>query len=219
VRIEVLDTGVGIPRDQLSHIFDEFYQVGVSPNTARDGYGLGLSIVDRLVRLLDVELDVQSEVGKGSRFAFALPAGAAPGAGAATAATRATGPARASARHVLLVEDDAGVRDATRMLLRVEGYQVTTAGSLDEALEKSRGMRAPPDLVVTDYHLGSGETGVQVIAALREATGQDIKAVLVSGDTSSAMRALGRDHRLRVVSKPIEPEEFMAIVGELTKPL
>ena len=74
VRIEVLDTGVGIPADQLPYIYDEFYQVGVPTNASRDGYGLGLSIVQRLVKLLTLKLEVRSEVGKGSAFSLALPA-------------------------------------------------------------------------------------------------------------------------------------------------
>ena len=77
VRIEVLDTGIGIPADQLGHIYDEFYQIGVSTNTARDGYGLGLSIVQRLVKLLNLRLDVRSEVGRGSAFSLLLPASGA----------------------------------------------------------------------------------------------------------------------------------------------
>ena len=77
VRIEVLDTGVGIPADQLPYIYDEFYQVGVPTNSSRDGYGLGLSIVQRLVKLLTLKLDVRSEVGQGSAFSLVLPASSA----------------------------------------------------------------------------------------------------------------------------------------------
>ncbi len=212
VRIEVLDTGVGIPADQLAHIFEEFYQVGVSPNTTREGYGLGLSIVSRLVQLLEVKLDVRSEPGKGSCFALALPAGGAAGK-APTADPRAAEAARAAGRRVLVVEDDASVRAATLMLLRVEGYETAGAGTLAEALECSRA--APPDLVVTDFHLASGETGLQVIAALREAVGPELSVVMITGDTSSAMAEIGRDNRLRIVSKPINPDEFLAIVGLL----
>ena len=133
---------------------------------------------------------------------------------AAGAGARESGRARASAQ-VLLVEDDADVRDATRMLLRVEGYQVIAAGSLAEAISKARTLDSPPDVIVTDYHLGSGETGVQVIAALREVAGANVNAVVITGDTSSAMKELGRDNRLRIVSKPIDPEEFLGIVGQL----
>jgi PAS domain S-box-containing protein len=214
VRIEVLDTGSGIPREQVAHIFEEFYQVGISPNTTRDGYGLGLSIVDRLVRLLGAELDVQSEVGKGSRFALALPAGGAPDL-EPMGAHDEKGETRAARQSVLLVEDDAAVCQATDMLLRAEGYQVAVAGTLAEALAIARTQR--PDVVVTDYHLGSGETGLQVIAGLRDVAGHRVPAIVITGDTSSAMKELGRDPTLRLVSKPVHPDEFLAIVGDLAK--
>ncbi|MBS0389123.1 MAG: response regulator [Proteobacteria bacterium] len=214
MRIEVLDTGIGIPPDQLPFIYDEFYQVGIPANTSRDGYGLGLSIVQRLVKLLDVRLEVQSEVGKGSMFALTLPAG--------HQVLRPAHPARADSTphlshtetRILLVEDDPAVRDATRMLLKSEGYLVAAAGSVSEALEQAR---ADPriDLLVTDYHLGNGETGTQVIAALRAALAHRLKAVLITGDTSSAVKELPRDPLLRVASKPIEADELLAMFQEL----
>jgi len=74
VRLEVLDTGIGIPADQVGHIYDEFHQIDIPTNAARDGYGLGLSIVQRLVKVLDLSLDVRSELGKGSAFSLLLPA-------------------------------------------------------------------------------------------------------------------------------------------------
>jgi signal transduction histidine kinase len=74
VRIEVLDTGVGIPPDQVPYIFDEFHQVGPA-TSSHDGYGLGLSIVQRLAKLLRLEIEVRSEVGRGSAFTIVLPAG------------------------------------------------------------------------------------------------------------------------------------------------
>src|SRR5579872_159466 len=74
VRVEVVDSGIGIPADQLPYIYDEFFQVGVAANSTRDGYGLGLSIVQRLVKLLQLGFDVRSEVGQGSTFTLVLPA-------------------------------------------------------------------------------------------------------------------------------------------------
>lgn len=216
VRIEVLDTGIGMAPEHVAHIFDEFYQIGVSPNTARDGYGLGLSIVDRLARLLDLRLEVQSQPGKGSRFSFALPPGASRIPATMDAGATVRRPAR-GARRVLLVEDDAAARDATSLLLRAEGYDVTAAGSLDEAVHKVRAMPAPPDLLMTDYHLGGNLTGMDVIDALGEAIGQPTPAVIVTGDTSSAMREIGREAHLRVVSKPVDPDHLLAIVGELAR--
>lgn len=212
VRLEVLDSGIGIPRDQIAHIFEEFYQVGVSPNTTREGYGLGLSIVDRLVRLLDARLDVQSEVGKGSRFALELPVGAASAMGL-PAASR-IGAARPRPRRVLLVEDDAGVRNATQMLLRVEGFAVLAAGSIGEALQLSGPGDEAPDIVITDYHLGSGSTGIQLVAAMREQTGTMLPAILITGDTSSAVKEIGAGHAVRLVSKPVDADELLAILRE-----
>jgi len=216
VRVEVLDTGIGIPADALAHIYDEFYQIGVSTNAARDGYGLGLSIVQRLVKLLNLRLDVQSEINKGSTFALELPAGA----GHSLQYARSTAPSEGRAvqppvaRHLLLVEDDPAVRKATRMLLRVEGYRVSTAASVREALQQAS-ENQDIELVVTDYHLQDGETGAQVIMALREALGPTLKAVLVTGDTSAPVRELSSDAHLRLVSKPVNVEELLRILGSL----
>ena len=116
--------------------------------------------------------------------------------------------------HVLLVEDDAGVRDATRMLLKVEGYRVTSVASLADALNTARNDNTI-DLILTDYHLGSGETGTQVIAELREILHRAVKAVLMTGDTSSAMRELPVESGVKVASKPIKAEELLSLLKSL----
>jgi len=215
VRIEVLDTGIGIPADQLPYIYDEFYQVGVPTNSTRDGYGLGLSIVQRLVKLLQLGFQVRSEVGKGSAFSVELPPSMGTVSPQKTAARAQSQPRPTPTKlHVLLVEDDAGVRDATRLLLKVEGYRVTALASLPDALSAAR-TDTNIDLILTDYHLGSGETGTQVIAALRETLGKPVKAVLMTGDTSSAMRELAVESGVKVASKPIKAEELLGMIKGL----
>jgi PAS domain S-box-containing protein len=215
LRIEVVDTGVGIPAAQLAYIYDEFYQVGVPGNSARDGYGLGLSIVQRLVRLLSARLEVTSTVGAGSVFSLILPAGESSGEAhqTHTATTLAATPANDGAR-VLLVEDDAGVRDATRMLLRVEGYRVSAAASGAEALRRVAEEGAP-DLLITDYHLRDGELGTEVIAALRARLDPGLKAVLMTGDTSTVVKAMQDDPHLRIASKPVEAEALLGLMRAL----
>ena len=216
VRIEVLDTGVGIPADQLRYIYDEFFQVGGPNNPAREGYGLGLSIVQRLVTLLDLKLDVQSELGRGSVFAVTLPASCS----AVSAARRGEAPPPPLVRgaplqaRILLVEDDAGVRNATRMLLKSEGYEVTAVASLTAALEYVR-QEQRVDLLVTDYHLGAGETGTQVIASVRAALDRPPKVVLMTGDTSATIRMLPPDPFMRIASKPVNAEELLQVLREL----
>jgi PAS domain S-box-containing protein len=215
IRIEVLDTGVGIAADHLPYICEEFYQIGVPTNSSRDGYGLGLSIVQRLVKLLTLKLDVCSEVGRGSTFSLILPAAsghAVPGNQESTGSP-IQGPQIGKAR-VLVVEDDAAVRGATRMLLKAEGYRVMAVASLAQALQHLREGNGV-DLLVTDYHLGDDETGTQVIATLREALGVSLRAVLMTGDTSSAVNDLRRDPFLRIASKPIDAEQLLTLLRAL----
>lgn len=212
VRIEVLDTGIGIPADQIPYIYDEFYQVN-GANRSREGYGLGLSIVQRLVKLLALELDVRSELGRGSTFSLVLPAGSASTGSVGMPSERtAAGKIPVARARVLLVEDDPAVLGATRMLLAVAGYQVIAVTSMKGALEAAR--EAPTvDLVIADYHLGDGETGVQVIGALREAFGAPVKAVLMTGDTSSLIKELPADSQLRIASKPINADELLNLLA------
>lgn len=216
VRIEVTDTGIGIPADQLPYIYDEFYQIGVPTNSTRDGYGLGLSIVQRLVKLLNLGFDVRSELGKGSAFSLVLPGSISqPSSVAANVQQTPSKPRHPVGKtHILLVEDDRSVRDATRMLLRVEGFRVSAVCSLAEAQQTAR-ETSDIDLLVTDYHLGGSETGTQVLASLREQLGRPLKAVLITGDTSSAVRDLTVDELVRVASKPIKADELLAMIREL----
>ncbi|MGO9515006.1 MAG: ATP-binding protein [Steroidobacteraceae bacterium] len=213
VRIEVLDTGVGIPADQLPYIYDEFYQVGVPANSSRDGYGLGLSIVQRLVKLLTLKLDVRSEVGRGSEFSLVLPASSGQLTAQQASMGSAAGPQQIGEARVLVVEDNESVRRATCLLLELEGYHVAPVASLSQALQHvEQGHRV--DLLITDYHL-SGETGTQVIDALRGILGISLRAVLTTGDTSSAIKQLPRDPYLRITSKPIKAEELLQLLRAL----
>src|SRR5688572_9914207 len=216
MHLEVIDTGVGIPANELARICDDFYQVGVSANLTRDGYGLGLGIVSRIAAFLGMHLEIRSEVGKGSVFSLDMPAALTSGESGISEASAPQVPtlARSASIRILLVEDDPGVRNATRMLLRVEGHDISTAASLSEAVSQAT---ENPDisLLITDYHLSAHETGLQVLSAVRELLGPSLRAVLVTGDTSSAMRALPDDPYLRVASKPVNADELLALVREL----
>ena len=216
LRFAVSDTGVGIAPDQVGLIFDEFYQIGVSPNSSRDGYGLGLSIVQRAAKLLNFNVTVNSDLGKGSQFSFELPAAktAAGGDDTATAREPRVREVASTAHHILLVEDEPGVRNAMRTLLKVEGYRVTACATAREAQQILRGSEHF-DLLLTDYHLEGGSTGTQVITVAREFRGPAFKAILVTGDTSSAVREMAGDLQVRITSKPINSDELLALVKAL----
>jgi two-component system, sensor histidine kinase len=218
LRIEVRDTGIGIPPDQLAYIYDEFYQVGVKPGAAREGYGLGLSIVQRLVELLKLRIEVSSAVGRGSTFAVMLPRAGAAALIAAAQQPPATAPPRtepARRQHLLLIEDDAAVLNAMRLLLGTEGYRVTATSSAEEALGRAAQL-ADIDIIVSDFHLGDGSNGFDAIAAIRSALGRTTKAILVTGDTTPAMdRRCEPGPALRVVRKPIAADELLKTLREL----
>jgi len=220
VRIEVRDTGVGIAAEQLPLIFDEFYQIGASDPATKEGYGLGLSIVQRVVALLGLKIRVESTPGKGSAFTIDLPASVQERRNLPQRPSGRVSPAVPEGRttgRVLVVDDDPGVRKATSMFLRGEGYAVRAAESRDEAM---RLMRRDPviDVLITDYHLEAGATGVDVVAECRGIAGKDdLPAILLSGDTSSAVRAIGGDPRLRVASKPIDPDQLIELIAELCR--
>jgi PAS domain S-box-containing protein len=216
VRVIVMDSGVGIAAEHLPQIYDAFYQIGVAANSSREGYGLGLSIVQRLVKLLAVKLEVRSEVGSGSVFSLILPASKPHHVShePVTKAAAVMGPRASGAARILLVEDNVSVRRAMSRLLALEGFNVTQVASLSGALQHVH-EGGVVDLLICDYHLSGGETGTQVVAALREILGNSLPALLTSGDTSSAIKQLPRDPYLRFTSKPIKAEELVGLLRAL----
>jgi CheY-like chemotaxis protein len=190
------------------------------PGGSREGYGLGLSIVQRIVELLGARLDASSELGKGSSFSLTLPATQQRGLNPSDHTPLAEAPVvyreQRTKPRILVVEDDPGVRDATRMLLAAEGYRVVMAATLGEALRQVR-TKEDVDVLVADYHLRDGETGIQVLEALRSKLGVALDAVLISGDTSATLKSLG-DPNLKISSKPVKAEELLALLQEFEVP-
>jgi len=204
IRLDVLDTGLGISPDDIDNIFKEFHQAETGA-TRPEGLGLGLSIVKRTAELLGCELEVDSEPGKGSVFSVIVPKG-----------EKIRMPARESEPTVLpvqrtglilVVDDEEAVLEATSMLLKIEGFDVLTAASEEQAMDSIAGRT--PDLIVTDYHLREGATGVEVIHSIREHTSTRVPVVLVSGDTSDAIVLKDLDDT-GFLTKPVNTDELLS---------
>ncbi len=207
LRIDVRDTGIGIPSGELEQIFEEFYQV--DHGTQRpEGLGLGLSIVRRLASLLGCAITVDSAPGKGTVFHVTVPAADMPAALRESAETREV----ATSGLVLVIDDEQAVAEATGMLLEVEGFTVSIASCESEALEHAS--RAAPDVIVSDYHLRGGETGIGVVRAVRNRLGEAIPVVFVTGDTARSALDKVQIENARVLSKPMRADELVAIVQE-----
>jgi CheY-like chemotaxis protein len=165
--------------------------------------------------LLALKIQVRSSPGQGSVFAFDLPIAQGGGTVASEADEESTLDSKAAgAFKILLVEDEPSVRNAMRMLFKIEGFRVTAVAGAAEALALLRD-DADFDLIVTDFHLEAGRTGTEVISAAREVFGDTLKAILVTGDTSSVVREMQGDSNLRVASKPVNSKELLALVRSL----
>jgi two-component system CheB/CheR fusion protein len=203
LRIEVWDTGIGIPAEQLEEIFEEFRQLDNAARERHRGLGLGLSIVRRVGDLLEHRISVRSWPGRGSVFAVTVQLSADEqrprGAGQRAASTGLSG-------AILIVEDDPTVREMLGMLFEDEGHRTTTVASAQDALELAARAVFLPDVIIADYNLPGEMTGAQVIARLREKLRRDIPAIILTGDISSdtlsKIAAAGCVH----MSKPAEPE-------------
>jgi CheY-like chemotaxis protein len=204
IRIEVLDTGLGIPTDELGQIFEEFHQVDQGSRRP-EGLGLGLSIVKRTAELLDCSLDVKSTQGQGSVFSVVVPEAEVASVDGITAEAEQL--IAATRRQILIVDDEREVTYATRMLLEIEGFDVLTAASREEAMECVSDLRRVPDLLIIDYHLRN-ETGLDVIHAVRDHMQTIIPAILVSGDTSDRVVVSERDDTT-FLTKPVDADELL----------
>jgi PAS domain S-box-containing protein len=203
--IEVSDTGLGIPASELERIFEEFYQV--DRGTQRpEGLGLGLSIVRRIAALLRASVTVQSNPGEGTTFRVAVPRGRLEVAAVEPAAPTA---GRQGGR-ILVVDDEPAVAEATGLLLEVEGFEVRVVSCEREALDQLDGYT--PDVVISDYHLRHGETGLTVVNAVRQRLQAAIPVIFMTGDTAQSPLAHSRIENARLVSKPIRADELLATV-------
>ena len=207
--ISVTDTGIGIAEDQADEIFREFHQCK-APGASKEGFGLGLAIVKRLSDLLGLQLTVDSELGKGSTFSVSLPIATGVAVIDEEDDDTAHHPDPAGSGLVILIEDDVNVANAWGLLLEAEGYRVATAASATEAKALLNHVEETPALLISDFHLLDGSTGVEAVSLIRENCGAPIPAFIVSGDTSKVVKDARLLDNCTLMCKPIDTNRLLA---------
>jgi signal transduction histidine kinase/integral membrane sensor domain MASE1 len=217
LRIDVFDRGPGIPEDEHISIFREFYQIGGPQRERQGGMGLGLAIVDRLCRLLKHEIDLASALGKGSRFSILVPSVAARAWIVDPKDSVHPTPDSIGGKLVVVIDDDPLVLDSTGGLLRSWGCQVLTAGSARVALAGLADCNQSPDLVISDYQLSDGQTGIEAIEELRKSLNLPIPAFLISGDMAPERIREARMSGYHLLHKPVRPRALRAMLSKFLK--
>jgi CheY-like chemotaxis protein len=215
VRIEVWDTGPGIPADQHQKIFGEFYRA--SETRQGTGLGLGLAIVDRLGNLLGHRVELASRVGRGSRFAVLVPCVQPSEQIVKSGDLAPTLIDRFKEKLIVVVDDDPLVLDGMAGLLRSWGCRVVTAATSDGAIDNIVAQGAVPDLIVSDYRLPEGQTGFDVIAKIRSTCKADIPAFVISGDINPEPLQIARERGFNLLHKPLSPMALRAMLNRMLK--
>ena len=238
---QVWDTGVGIPKQYRHRIFDDYFQAHNDGRLSSEGLGLGLAVVRRLSLLGPTPVRVLSRPGRGTCFSVRLPRlvpatpadsavdeprviGRRAEQGADSAPKPPTPNAPALARSgrglVLLIEDDPQVRDSTALVLRQAGWQVAAAAHPDDAMTEMAAMQEDgrlldgemPVALVSDHRLGLDVTGLQVLGQLRYEFGEDLPALLLTGEMPASLTEAASQAGVQLVSKPIDAEGLIALL-------
>lgn len=216
LRLEIWDTGIGIPEGQQGYVFEEFRRGPGAEQIAERGLGLGLAIVDRLTHLLHHPLELRSLPGKGSMFAVSVPLARRQDLPAPVGAT-VVDSGLLPGTEVLLIDDDAEALRSMRALLVQWHCSVSTADGGAAALDGLRQPgRAPPRIVISDLRLAR-ESGANVLDLVRARCGDQVIGILVSGDTSSEARAIAARHGYPLLTKPVRPGKLRALMEQLLR--
>ena len=214
LRLEVKDNGPGIASDKQTIIFDEFVRLQPEDDRPREerGLGLGLAIVERVARMLELSVRIASAPGRGSTFSVIVPSVPATAVVTLPIGVPQAVPALEAGSFVLCIDNEARVLEAMAALLDGWGCTVATASSQAEALRRVEETGRLPDLVLADLHLDEQPDGLAVVAALRTAWGRDVPAALVTADRDPTLRLRTRGARMELLHKPVKPAALRALL-------
>jgi PAS domain S-box-containing protein len=210
--LQVLDTGIGIPPEQLANVFEEFHQIGNPERDRTKGLGLGLAIVRRLSRLLGHDIDVASAPGRGSRFTVTAPM--ATPTGAERAGPYVPAPDRTGGT-VVVIEDEPLVRLGFQTMLEGWGFEVMSGATAEEVLEEIDRSGHRPDLIIADYRLPNNAVGTEAILAVQQHCGSHAPGLIVTGDTAPQRLREAKASGFELLHKPVAAHELRKVVNAL----
>ncbi|HET9716831.1 MAG TPA: PAS domain-containing hybrid sensor histidine kinase/response regulator [Pseudolabrys sp.] len=211
LRIDIYDTGVGIPESKWRDIFLEFHRLDEGAKIAR-GLGLGLSIVERVARVLGSAVEVHSQIGKGSHFAITIPLSADEPTQVQSREGSPIDSVQLAGIMALCIDNEPSVLHGMETLLHGWGCEVITAPDLVSAQKAISASGKVPNGLLVDYHLNEGN-GIEAISALRERYG-DLPAILITADRSLGVRDLARAEAIQLLHKPIKPAALRALLAQ-----
>jgi Na+/proline symporter/signal transduction histidine kinase len=212
--IQVLDSGIGIPPSKFRTVFKEFARLDEGAKTA-SGLGLGLSIVDRISRVLNHAVDLQSQPGKGTRFRVTMPIDRAAGTIKTASAATIVNAEPLHGLRVLCIDNEAQITEGMKLLLEGWGCTVSTALSLAAWQADPVNLAHRPDAIIADYHLDKA-TGIDAIRAIRDHFAVAIPALLVTADRSPEVRAAVERDSVALQNKPVRPASMRAWLTQLS---
>ncbi|MFI0849479.1 hybrid sensor histidine kinase/response regulator [Mesorhizobium sp. IMUNJ 23232] len=219
VRIEIADTGCGIPQEHRDAVFEEFHRGpgAVESDISGAGLGLGLSIVRRMADALGHRIGFSSVVGRGTVFWLEVPAIATRPPVIVEIAAESKRPRGYGlfGTRVLLIENDPGVAEAMMALLQRWQCAVRPAASSDEAIRALGDTDWVPDVIIADQHLEGGDLGSQTIAEVRAYLKRDVPALIITGDGSSDLAHAARASGIELMRKPVKPAQLRALLAHL----
>ena len=215
VMVQVVDTGIGIPDSSFEKVFGEFIRLDDGARNA-SGLGLGLSIVDRIARVLDHPVILTSKMGKGTDFRVEIPVETNIKRVQLTSGNQPIVPASMTldGLSVLCIDNEPAILDGLQILLGGWSCAVSCAGSVDGLETFFANSSHPPDAIIADYHLDDGN-GIEAILKIRQHWRDNIPAVLVTADRSLDVRNNAEEHSISIFNKPLKPAALRAFLNQI----
>jgi signal transduction histidine kinase/CheY-like chemotaxis protein len=218
IRIEVWDTGPGISALERDRIFEEFQRGAASERSGGTGFGLGLSIVKRMSEALQHPLDLCSRIGHGTRFALTVPKSMV-SVSAGKPAYDVAAPVTYGRLEIpiVIIDNDLAVLEAMHSLLVRWGGDVRLARDFEDIAEIISDPAFTPAIILADYHLDEGASGLDAVRQIRDLKGNGIPAILITADRTSETTEAAKASGCEVLHKPVKPAELRALMQHLVK--